>query len=286
LYGAPDTQTANSATWSFADGGGITASDPSGNHFRATVYSKDGKPKDQETAASGVQPQAVQSATISAGTSVTPVTSEYLSAAELEGATQGSGKGVTITAGSTMDQAFAASLANVNLAQYASIQLFTTESWVAFRSHLAHQQYQQFDPATLSQEETLRGLAKNTSPELLKINLRVLGVNKHGDMALHVDTLEMSSARQRGTFAKQAAEELHCKEGVISHDLSQMWMKLEMLRDEQIARALAPKEPVDKMTEPEREAALALLRDPRLMERIVEDFALCVGVLSYVFYIG
>jgi hypothetical protein len=135
-------------------------------------------------------------------------------------------------------------------------------------------------------EYRVRGLAKNTSPELLKINLRVLGVNKHGDMALHVDTLEMSSARQRGTFAKQAAEELHCKEGVISHDLSQMWMKLEMLRDEQIARALAPKEPVDKMTEPEREAALALLRDPRLMERIVEDFALCVGVLSYVFYIG
>jgi DNA primase catalytic core len=124
-------------------------------------------------------------------------------------------------------------------------------------------------------EYRVRGLAKNTSPELLKINLRVLGVNRHGDMALHVDTLEMSSARQRGTFAKQAAEELHCKEGVISHDLSQMWMKLEMLRDEQIARALAPKEPVDKMTEPEREAALALLRDPRLMERIVEDFALC-----------
>lgn len=124
-------------------------------------------------------------------------------------------------------------------------------------------------------EYRVRGLAKNTSPELLKINLRVLGVNKHGDMALHVDTLEMSSARQRGTFAKQAAEELHSKEGIISHDLSQMWMKLEMLRDEQIARALAPKEPVDKMTEPEREAALALLRDPRLMERIVEDFALC-----------
>jgi DNA primase catalytic core len=124
-------------------------------------------------------------------------------------------------------------------------------------------------------EYRVRGLQKNTSPTALQVNLRVVGVNARGDMALHVDKLEMSSARQRGTFAKQAAEELHCKEGVISHDLSQMWMKLEMLRDEQIARALAPKEPVDKMTEPEREAALALLRDPRLMERIVEDFALC-----------
>ncbi|MDQ2843138.1 MAG: hypothetical protein M3Y72_19285 [Acidobacteriota bacterium] len=45
-------------------------------------------------------------------------------------------------------------------------------------------------------EYRVRGLEKNTSPLLLKINLRVLGVNRHGDMALHVDTLEMSSARQ------------------------------------------------------------------------------------------
>ena len=128
-------------------------------------------------------------------------------------------------------------------------------------------------------EYRVRGLEKNTSPMLLKVNLRVLGVNKHGDMALHVDTLEMSSARQRGAFAKQASEELHVKEEIIRHDLSQLWMKLELLRDEQIAKALAPKEPVDKMTDSEREAALELLRDPRLMERIVEDFARC-GVVG------
>jgi DNA primase catalytic core len=128
-------------------------------------------------------------------------------------------------------------------------------------------------------EYRVRGLEKNTSPLLLKINLRVLGVNRHGDMALHVDTLEMSSARQRGAFAKQAAEELHLKEGIIGHDLSQIWMKLELLRDEQIAKALAPKEKTVTMTEPEREAALELLRDPRLVERIVEDFARC-GVVG------
>ena len=128
-------------------------------------------------------------------------------------------------------------------------------------------------------EYRVRGLEKNTSPMLLKVNLRVLGVNKHGDMALHVDTLEMCSARQRGAFAKQASEELHVKEEIIRHDLSQLWMKLELLRDEQIAKALAPKEPVDKMTDSEREAALELLRDPRLIERIVEDFARC-GVVG------
>lgn len=128
-------------------------------------------------------------------------------------------------------------------------------------------------------EYRVRGLEKNTSPLLLKINLRVLGVNKYGDMALHVDTLEMSSARQRGAFAKQASEELHVKEEIIRHDLSQLWMKLELLRDEQIKQALAPKSPVDTMTEQERSAALALLRDPHLVERIVEDFARC-GVVG------
>jgi hypothetical protein len=128
-------------------------------------------------------------------------------------------------------------------------------------------------------EYRVRGLEKNTSPLLLKVNLRVLGVNKHGDMALHVDTLEMTSARQRGAFAKQASDELHCKEETVRHDLSQLWMKLELLRDEQIRQALAPKAPVDTMTEAEREAALELLRDPRLIERIVEDFARC-GVVG------
>jgi hypothetical protein len=42
-YGAPDTQAANSATWSFADGGGITASAQPGNLVTARFYSKDGK---------------------------------------------------------------------------------------------------------------------------------------------------------------------------------------------------------------------------------------------------
>jgi hypothetical protein len=71
-------------------------------------------------------------------------------------------------------------------------------------------------------EYRVRGLAQNTSPKMLKMNLRVLGSNAHGDMALHVDTLEMSSSRQRMAFSKQAAEELHCKESVIHGDLGKV----------------------------------------------------------------
>ena len=124
-------------------------------------------------------------------------------------------------------------------------------------------------------EYRVRGLAANTSTALLKVNLRILGVNPHGDVALHVDTLDLNAARQRMAFSKQAAEELGIKEGIIAHDLGQVWMKLEELRDEQIRQTLAPKEPSVTMSDEERGAAMELLRDPRLLERIVEDFARC-----------
>jgi DNA primase catalytic core len=124
-------------------------------------------------------------------------------------------------------------------------------------------------------EYRVRGLAKNTSGDLLKVNLRILGVNVHGDVALHVDTLDLNAARQRMAFCKQAAEELGLKEEIVRHDVGQVWMKLEELRDEQIRQALAPKEPSVTMSDEERSAAMELLRDPRLLERIVEDFVRC-----------
>ena len=82
----------------------------------------------------------------------------------------------------------------------------------------------------------MRGLKKNTSAELLRVNLRVMGVNAHGDMALHVDTLELNAARQRMAFIKQAAEELGIKEEIIRHDLGHVLLKLEEMRDVQIER--------------------------------------------------
>jgi DNA primase catalytic core len=128
-------------------------------------------------------------------------------------------------------------------------------------------------------EYRVRGLQKNLSDDMLRINLRVMGVNAYGDMALHVDTLELNAARPRMAFVKQAAAELGIKEEIVGRDLSKLLFKLEELRDEQIRQALAPKEPEIKLTEEERGAALELLRDPRLMERIVEDFARC-GVVG------
>ena len=125
----------------------------------------------------------------------------------------------------------------------------------------------------------VRGLNKNMSYELLKVNVLVSGTTPRGESAFHVDTLDLYSSRQRGIFMKQAAEELGIKEEVIRRDLGRALMKLEELQDAQIKQALAPKEDEIALTDEEHAAAMELLRDPRLLERIVEDFARC-GVVG------
>jgi hypothetical protein len=109
----------------------------------------------------------------------------------------------------------------------------------------------------------IRGLHKNLSYELLKVNVLVSGMTPHGESAFHVDTLDLYVARQRSVFTKQAAQEIGLKEEVIRRDLGRVLMKLKEIE-------IGPEE---------RALAMELLRDPRLLERIIEDFALC-GVVG------
>lgn len=125
----------------------------------------------------------------------------------------------------------------------------------------------------------IRGLNKNLSYELLKVNVLLSGRTPRGESAFHVDTLDLYSARQRSGFTKQAAEELGVKEEVIRRDLGRVLLKLEELQDEQIKQALAPKEEAVTISDEDQAQAMELLRDPRLLERIVEDFARC-GVVG------
>ncbi len=114
----------------------------------------------------------------------------------------------------------------------------------------------------------IRGFSKNTSAEQLKINALV---SREGG-GFHVDNLELYSARQRGVFQKLAADELGVEENLIKRDLGELLLKLETRQEETLRAALEPKKPEVVLTELEQEAALELLRDPRLMERILEDF--------------
>jgi DNA primase len=116
----------------------------------------------------------------------------------------------------------------------------------------------------------IRGMARNLSSDALKVNLLV----SRGD-AIHVGTLDLNVDRQRAAFIKRAAEELGVEEVVIRKDLGRVFLRLEVLRGEQIRKALEPKEEEVKLSPEEQAAAFELLKDPRLIERILADFEQC-----------
>ena len=120
----------------------------------------------------------------------------------------------------------------------------------------------------------VRGLGKNLAYDVLRINL----LASRGE-GFHVDTLDLYSARQRAAYVKPAAEELGVMEDVVRKDLGQVLLKLEELQEAQIKKALEPEAEAVVITTEEKAEALALLEDPRLLERILEDFERC-GVVG------
>jgi DNA primase catalytic core len=121
----------------------------------------------------------------------------------------------------------------------------------------------------------VRGIARNTSFDALRVNVLVAR-DGHG---FHVDTLDLYSARHRKAYIAEAAAELGLEERVVKRDLGQLLLRLEAIQEEQIQRALEPKEKTVELDDQEREAALELLRDPALLDRILADFERC-GVVG------
>jgi DNA primase catalytic core len=129
------------------------------------------------------------------------------------------------------------------------------------------------DEITITREDRryrVRGLAKNLSAEVLKVNVLV---SRQEDF--HVDTLDLQTDRQRAAFIKRAAEELSLKEDIIRKDVGQVFLTLERLQADAIRKALAPAKQEVQLSDEERADALALLRDPNLLERVVTDFDRC-----------
>jgi DNA primase len=118
------------------------------------------------------------------------------------------------------------------------------------------------------------GLEKNTTVGILRVNLLVT----RGE-SLHVDTFDLYQARHRAIYSKQASEELRVKEEVVSRDLGKVLWKLEELQRQLIQKTLEPKEEEITLSAEEKAAALGLLRDPKLLERVLSDFERC-GVVG------
>jgi DNA primase len=120
----------------------------------------------------------------------------------------------------------------------------------------------------------IRGLAKNTGFESLRVSLRVACAERW-----HLDTLDLCSARQREGFVVAAAAETTLKPELLKRDLGKVLLKLEELQEARLRGQVEAKKDEPAISAQEREAALALLRDPNLLDRILADFAAC-GVVG------
>jgi len=120
----------------------------------------------------------------------------------------------------------------------------------------------------------VRGWKKPLNPESLKVNLLVSKAEH-----FHVDSFDLYNAKARAAFVKQAGMELGEAEDVLKHDLGRVLLKLEEVQTEQLKAALAKDDKRPKLSEAEEAEALALLRAPDLLTRILADFAAC-GVVG------
>lgn len=119
----------------------------------------------------------------------------------------------------------------------------------------------------------LRGLEKNLSFDVMKVNLLVSG-HARGEPAVHVDTLDLYQSRPRAAFIRQAAVELGVEEAVIKADVGKL-LKCEVLQEERIRGLQSQERETVTLSESETAAALDLLRSPDLLDRIAHDLTRC-----------
>jgi DNA primase len=123
----------------------------------------------------------------------------------------------------------------------------------------------------------VRGLDRASGGEALKVNLMAAaGEDGASGGAFHIDTLDLYSARARAGFVEQAAAELGVPAATVKADLGLVLLEVEgLIEARAVAEAQPALAPAEAMTAPEREAALAWLRAPDLLGRILADFEAC-----------
>jgi DNA primase len=115
----------------------------------------------------------------------------------------------------------------------------------------------------------IRGLERNHSSQQLKVNILAAR-----DELVHLDTLDLYKARSRNSFIKATATELFTDNDVIKRDIGTMLLRLEQLQHDRIATATQSQKPIEP-TASEKRSAMKLLKDSRLIDRILEDFDGC-----------
>ena len=120
----------------------------------------------------------------------------------------------------------------------------------------------------------MRGVGKNLSFETLRVQLRAKVRRQlpsgHARLVQRQAPAELlrASARRDGPAAD-----------TLKRDLGQVLLKVEELQEQHIRKTVEPQRKEVVLNDDEREAALALLRDPKFLDRILADFERC-GVVG------
>jgi DNA primase len=125
-------------------------------------------------------------------------------------------------------------------------------------------------------EYRLAGLAKCSGLDSLKVTLRL----KHGER-MHSDQIDLCRDLDRKRFADRAADEIGLTNELVKRDVARVLLACEQWLEKRWQEQQAPKQgaTVPTMSDVEREEALELLRDPKLVERITGAFGKC-GVVG------
>ncbi|AKH63586.1 DNA primase [Photorhabdus thracensis] len=122
----------------------------------------------------------------------------------------------------------------------------------------------------------VRGLAQvRAGAAVMKVNAQVIDTDSG---VMFADSVDMMNARSRGGYARLAATELGLAEGDLRRALGQVLLVLEQCQQARAGEQTATQSQPE-LSEAQRAAALALLQDPQLSERITADLAAC-GVVG------
>lgn len=121
-----------------------------------------------------------------------------------------------------------------------------------------------FSLAVVDRHYEVRGISRKQN----KLKATVKGVKEDkGKKRFHVDTVDFYSARSRAFLCRGLADLFGTEEKVINEDLAKLLEKTEGYEPPENRK----KEEKEKITARDREAAMALLRNPDLLEEITQD---------------
>ena len=113
----------------------------------------------------------------------------------------------------------------------------------------------------------VRGLDANTSFDHLKANVRLAYRNR-----FHLDTFDLYAARARTGFIAQAEQVTGAGKDALENDLMTLVEHLEAHQEKRIMAKMKPVDTGPVMSPEEETAAMRLLKEPQLFERILADF--------------